>query len=140
MTDLLTDTISSPVSRVVASATNGVVSKVANDGPNWSASPSSPVGSAERARSSRAPASSPPTYQVRTAWITTTTATTAALRPNMTRGFARIARNDPSRISPRPRGRSGTMPGCTAGGRQAGTPYPVSYTHLRAHETRHDLV
>src|SRR5665647_1869269 len=43
-------------------------------------------------------------------------ATTTALKPNITRGFARIERKAPSKISPRLSGRSGTIPRCTGGG------------------------
>ena len=43
------------------------------------------------------------------------TATTAD-SPSISRGCARIAEIEPSRISPRPSGRSGMMPGFGGGG------------------------
>ena len=52
----------------------------------------------------------------------TTTVTTRTVSPNITRGLARTARNAPSSTSPSPRGRSGTIPGCSAAGGSGGAP------------------
>ena len=101
---------------VMAIVMSGAVTRAARVGASVSVNPSSPVGSRVAVTARSWAPTLPPTYHCRTDWIAPVMDPTTALNPNMTRGFARMARKAPSRISPRPSGRSGMMPGRAAGG------------------------
>src|SRR5450756_2856472 len=66
----------------------------------------------------------------------TSTASSAPSRARPAGTACRALRASPSRTS----SRSTTTPTCSATCRVSASSTPVSYTHLRAHETRHDLV
>src|SRR5450756_922497 len=54
--------------------------------------------------------------------------------------FSASASADPAWSSSPSRSRAGGSSRSSSGPTSSWTPEPVSYTHLRAHETRHDLV